>query len=379
MANPLKSQISSWIWTGFLLILGGVVGLGVYVVSGMNHLQSISHDLYAHSVVVSNNATEARVQLTLLRNVMLQIALAGNPAEVERLAAESLVLGMDTDRHIGVLKEKFLGDAAQVVEVQRLLGEWAILRGRIIDLARQGQRAEAVKLIASAGGETFVRVDGLMDYIVSFSRWRGETYTIEAEQEIRKRTERTWALLATLAALIGLTGFAVVRRVAAATRQREAAELDLRHNEERLRAIFDSTVDAIVVIDTRGLMESVNPAANRMFGHAAEEMLGQNVSMLMPEPDRGWHDGYLQAYLSSGQAKVVGIGREVVGQRQDGSLFPILLAVSETLSGDARLFVGVVRDISVVKKAERELVQMQRFFRLTLDALTASICVLDET
>jgi PAS domain S-box-containing protein len=122
----------------------------------------------------------------------------------------------------------------------------------------------------------------------------------------------------------------------------------------RLRAIVDTAVDGIIAIDAEGRIESYNAAAQRIFGYTPEEVLGRNVSMLMPAPYRGEHDGYLGGYLATGIRKIIGAGREVTGQRKDGSTFPMELAVSEMRIGEARKFTGLVRDITRRKAAETE-------------------------
>src|SRR5688572_26551260 len=151
--------------------------------------------------------------------------------------------------------------------------------------------------------------------------------------------------------------------------ERSATEQALTESEARTRAILDAAVDAIITIDERGRVESMNPAAERLFGYPAAEVLGQNVKMLMPEPYRHEHDGYLHNYLSTGQRKIIGIGREVVGLRKDGSTFPMDLAVSEVRLGARRLFTGIVRDITERKKAEEQL----RFYAGELQARNAEL------
>ena len=100
-------------------------------------------------------------------------------------------------------------------------------------------------------------------------------------------------------------------------------------SEERWRSIVESAVDGIVVIDGRGRIEAFNPGAERLFGYTEEEVIGKNVKVLMPSPYRDEHDRYLEHYLKTGERKIIGIGREVVGRRKDGSTFPIRLAVGE--------------------------------------------------
>lgn len=155
----------------------------------------------------------------------------------------------------------------------------------------------------------------------------------------------------------------------------EVLELQRRHtaSEARLRAIIGTAVDAILTIDESGLMEQVNPAIEHIFGYHPSELLGRNVSMLMPSPDREQHDGYLANYAATGARKVIGIGREVTGRRKDGTEFPAELAVSEMLVGARKMFTGIIRDISLRKQAERELNQ----FRATLDRTNDAILIFD--
>ncbi len=142
--------------------------------------------------------------------------------------------------------------------------------------------------------------------------------------------------------------------------ERAAAEQSLRDAEARMRAIVETVVDGIIVIDERGVIEQFNPAAERIFGYAAAEVIGNNVSMLMPEPYAPEHDGYLRHYLETGEARIIGIGREVVGLRKDGTTFPMDLAVSDTHLGDRLLFTGIVRDVSERKRNEAALREAQK-------------------
>lgn len=129
--------------------------------------------------------------------------------------------------------------------------------------------------------------------------------------------------------------------------------VDLLRQAQHTQAIVDNVIDGIITIDAGGRIESCNRSAERIFGHASDEMVGRNVSMLMPEPHRGAHDGYLRRYLATGERRIIGIGREVEGRRRDGSLFPMELAVTEIEQAGRRLFVGMVRDITERRRMER--------------------------
>ena len=128
--------------------------------------------------------------------------------------------------------------------------------------------------------------------------------------------------------------------------ERKRAEEVLRESESRTRAIVNTAVDAIITIDEQGIVESFNPAAERIFGYTADEVIGQNVKILMSLPYHEEHDGYLANYLTTGKKKIIGIGREVMGRHKDGTIFPMDLAVSEVCLGERRIFTGIMRDIT---------------------------------
>ncbi len=125
------------------------------------------------------------------------------------------------------------------------------------------------------------------------------------------------------------------------------------------QALIATAVDGVIVIDAKGIVEVYNPACGRLFGYDAGEVIGRNVSMLMPSPDRDAHDDYIAAYRRTGVARIIGIGREVVGQRKDGSTFPMYLSVGEGRLGERPIFVGIIHDISDRRTAERRLQDLQ--------------------
>jgi two-component system sensor kinase FixL len=134
---------------------------------------------------------------------------------------------------------------------------------------------------------------------------------------------------------------------------------DLQAREDHLRSILDTVPDAMIVIDEKGTMQSFSSAAVRQFGWKPDEVIGKNVSMLMPDPYRTQHDGYLTRYMTTGERRIIGIGRVVVGERKDGSTFPMELSVGEMASGEQRHFTGFVRDLTERNAAERRLQDVQ--------------------
>jgi PAS domain S-box-containing protein len=126
-------------------------------------------------------------------------------------------------------------------------------------------------------------------------------------------------------------------------------------NEALLAAVLQTAIDAIITIDDRGVIQQANHAVEKLFGYTVGEVVGKNVSMLMPEPDRSRHDDYLKGYKETRQAAIIGIGREVMGKRKDGSLIQVDLAVSEVKIGGRTLFAGILRDMTQRNRAEAEL------------------------
>ena len=129
--------------------------------------------------------------------------------------------------------------------------------------------------------------------------------------------------------------------------------------EAHLRSILESAPDAIVVIDEKGFMLSFSASAERMFGYSEDEVLGENVSILMPSPDRERHDGYLLRYLRTGERRIIGIGRVLTARHRDGATFPIELSVGEARIGDDRVFTGFIRDLTERQEAELRVHDLQ--------------------
>ena len=187
---------------------------------------------------------------------------------------------------------------------------------------------------------------------------RGEPVQHSETERVRKDGSRIDVSL-TISPIKDAAGRVVgASRIARDITQRKRMEHALRDSEARARAILETAVDAIITIDERGNIDSFNAAAERLFGYAAHEVIGENVKMLMPEPYHGEHDQYLQNYLRTGVKKIIGIGREVVAQRKDGTTFHVDLAVSEVSLGARRLFTGLIRDLSERKRLEREILDI---------------------
>ena len=166
---------------------------------------------------------------------------------------------------------------------------------------------------------------------------------------------------AAIGLIFSLVGFAVSWRGAILLRFRNVADAKTQDVEARtahLQSILDNIPDAMVVINERGLIQSFSLAAERLFGLSAAEVLGKNVKILMPSPYREDHDGYIERYLRTGERRIIGIGRVVVGQRSDSSTFPMELAVGEMHVGEQRFFTGFIRDLTERQQTEARMQEL---------------------
>jgi two-component system sensor kinase FixL len=154
-------------------------------------------------------------------------------------------------------------------------------------------------------------------------------------------------------------------------------ETDGSRTEGRWRSIIQSAVDGVVLIDARGRIEAFNPAAERLFGYAEAELLGRNVNMLMPQPYRDEHDGYLARYLSTGERRIIGIGREVAGLRKDGTVFPLHLSVGQADVGGEPKFTGILHDLSARVELEDRLRASEARWRSIVESAVDGIVVID--
>jgi two-component system sensor kinase FixL len=190
-------------------------------------------------------------------------------------------------------------------------------------------------------------------------------------------------LLAAIASSLGVLWF--LRREAGRRRSRldtlrranDRLEAQAGDSSARLQSIIDSAVDGIIVIDVNGRIDSFNRGAERLFGYPAAEVVGRNVNMLMPSPDHEQHDGYLARYLTTGDAKIIGVGRQVTGRRRDGTTVPLHLSVGEMSIGGERKFTGMLHDLSVRVQLEDQLRASEARWRAIVESAVDGIVVID--
>lgn len=222
----------------------------------------------------------------------------------------------------------------------------------------------AFRLVRVTGGQWAWAVIAFAFGLMAIRRTIGGLRVFSSDVAVQANlTEECVALMISVLILCGL---ASISPFFASIRRSEAA---LRESQSRLFAVLENVADGIITINEQGVIQSVNRTANEMFGYESGELVGENVKWLMPNPYREEHDGYLQRYLETGVMRIIGQRRELVGNRKDGSTFPVDLHVSEVQLPNGRLFAGIVSDISIRKKAEeqrrRQQVELASVSRMT--------------
>lgn len=232
--------------------------------------------------------------------------------------------------------------SARLPELRRQVSVRLAMLDKVMEARRIGGFEAGQRQLAQSPGRD--EMQKLHELVVSMQSELSSRLE-QRQQDARQSARRTFVMLGLLLLLAGGALVALYARIRRESRER-------RESEERLRAVVETAVDGIITIDGSGRIESFNPAAARLFGYSEAEVIGRNVSMLMPEPDRSQHDGYLRRYLDTGERHIIGVGREVTAQRRDGKRVPISLAVSEMHLGARRLFTGILHDLTQRKRAE---------------------------
>ncbi|UPT63315.1 MAG: PAS domain S-box protein [Hyphomonadaceae bacterium JAD_PAG50586_4] len=149
------------------------------------------------------------------------------------------------------------------------------------------------------------------------------------------------------------------------------------NEQSRLRAVVDTAVDGVILIDARGIILMFNPACESLFGYASFEVIGRNVKMLMPEPYQSGHDSYLSNYRETGERKIIGIGREVLGRKRNGATFPMDLSVGEAEEDGEPIYVGIIRDLTERKASEQALREGTERLRALVETAVDGVILID--
>ena len=407
----IKTQLFAILGFTLLLLLGMVAGS----LEALNRTDASVENLYAQGVMPARNL--ARVNEGMLRNrvIVTDMLLGQGGAEGLRAGAA------ESEKTLSLINQnwKEFRASLRTAEDRELARDFEEARTRWLDTGlvpalaelRAGRRDQAAAMYRDSAASAFARMQRAADALAESQVKRSQAE--QSENLARSAMARTRLVLTGLFgfSLILLAGYLVIHavgrplhdlavaadklaageegvlvdndseneigQVAAAfnhmSQKVDAHVAEISENQARMEAVQNSAMLGIVTISKAGLIETANPAAVRLFGYAAAEMVGQNVSMLMPSPYREGHDGYLANYMRTGERKILGQGREVTGQRKNGETFPLKLLVSEVKLHGKHFFVGMIEDITQRRQAEDKLVSFNADLKEKVELLLATM------
>ncbi|MES9966145.1 MAG: diguanylate cyclase [Sedimenticola sp.] len=368
--------LSFAVFIGLMLTITTIALMRMTNISG--HMEKVVERYTLQASLMMNMRTAARERIRLLHNMLI----TDDPFEADEHFMLLREKGEEFLKNLAKLETMDLSpDSRALLDAQReptrIGGE---LHYEVIDRIQQGKFDEANRILVDQTTPAQDQALGIMDQFIHLQRAKSRQSLSRATQELHTTYTQLFILAGVAMALgLGLAVF-VIYRIGAlldAHRQHshelqhtnkeleltnreleeEVAERlqvldELRDSEEMGQAVIENMLDGLITIDEKGIIQSCNRAVLQLFGYEQAELLGQNVSLLMPEPFRSQHDQYLGNYHTTGEAKIIGIGRELPGLHKDGSQFPLELGVTDIELSKQRIFVGVLHDIADRKKAE---------------------------
>jgi len=350
------------------------------------------HDQHGREVVRAGHFAP-RPQITMSLKASHEAELLWSNGIVLRMRTDVMQEGkrigeVTTERILPALTAMFarareLGESGEMV-VCAPLGEGmqcfpSILSAAVIKVKSVGADGKPLPMSYALRGKSGIiyardyrRQDVVAAYSPIGSLGLGMVLKLDTDELYQPVREQFYYVLPLLMLTVLLGGLLLrwqvmplVQKLVQSEHDAHVANLRLQESESRVRAVVDSVDEGIIAINEAGMIESFNPAAERIFGHSVLEIIGKNVALLMPQPHSNEHDSYVNNYLNAGHATVIGGGREVTGLRKDGRCFPLELQVSEMHIGERRMFIGTLRDITERKAAEQRIAHLA-----THDALT---------
>lgn len=345
-------QPRSIIYLGFVVItvlMLLMTSIALYQMHSMgNQLRNVVTNYEKKASLMIKMRTAARERIRLLHSMLSM----NDPFEIDTTIESLQEFGAEFLKYRSELKSMQLSSHEEkLLQMQREISREAVRDQRnAIELIQFGSFIAASRVVLDKATPSQDKALKIMD---DFIRYQKESSSNELNDSISSLDKSRFLLLITLFAAIILSIFIgkfVNKNITYGFNK-------VSSSEARERAIRDNMIEGLITIDENGIITSSNISARKMFNYLNEEMIGKNVSMLMPKPFKDKHDDYLKSYLNGNEPKVIGIGREVVGRKKDGSEFPIDLAVSELMHEDKRLFIGNLEDITERKKAQEDLIK----------------------
>lgn len=304
-------------------------------ISGRQRMLSQRITLFANKYVYSNNVQKTQIYKNIIEEDLHKFLDAHNKLiAFEKLDQKNRELLFRDPHYLDAKIREFVKDVENLITLKKS------------NLKPNNKLLQKINDVAP--GDLLQQLDLMTKNFETYSKFSAESM----ENIDRSILIATWLIVL----LIGIFLFRpIVRRSRSDLKNISLMATNLDHEKSKLQTVLHTIVDGIITIDSKGLIQSINPAIEKIFGYNTDELINKSVNILMNKDDSEKHDGYVKHYLDTGKTKIIGIGRELKGKRKNGEVFDLELAVNEVIINNERLFVGIVRDISERKKMENEL------------------------
>ena len=343
-----KSIILGWSATAVLMVIllsGGLLKI--------KQLADFTDRIYDHPLVVSNAIQSVNFSIVSMHRYMKDVTLARSEEELNTalIAVESEE--KNVLKQLEIVAERYLGDINEIITLREDFIAWRIIRNKVIKLSHKGQYSKAAEITKNEGAEYVEFLTTKTNKVLIFARNKASEFLEESQRHYKSSNQELLILGGMVILFTAMFALSITYKIIKSQKK-------LVESEERFRTAFENVSVANIVIDSKGIIEVYNSSAEIIFGYEASEVVGQNVSMLMPKKYSEKHDYYLKRYLETGVEHIIGVGREVSGLRKSGVEFPMHLGIGEMHVGKKVLFIASISDLSDLKKLEVQLQKKQR-------------------
>jgi len=386
-SGPMKVKAPKWYLAYFLL-----AAFDLFTISGSLYLNHTIMGMFSESVSVNGEWANRLGELATLRVLAGETNAPGNDVfDSHDVARESskLAMALQTFVQKRVNMEQELSRHLPPDKAAPLLKDFQAIQGKVDEMVEETQLIYSFFLAnqPERAGERMATMDRKYALVhaaittVETKFWSTQVALLNTQEKTAVWFQHFEYVIAVFLVLMvgaaSLYGHRIYREMTRSAQEKEQYIGALFEEKGRARSVFDYAFDGIVTIDQDGMIESFNNAAQELFGYAEGDVLGHNVSMLVPLPNPNEPDGYLNAYRQTSQSRNIGTSREVLGKKKDGTVFTMDLAVSEVWLGTRRVLTGFARDITLRKQAEASLQVSEKERQLILDNVTALIAFFD--
>lgn len=368
MLNKSHQRILIAISLGYMLIALGTMGVSYSVVSAMQRLHEISAKLYAEPFKISRVAMRISDTAALMRIGMLELALASSAEQVNAIEEKLLKLDQSMEPDLGILHQGILDDPIQIDAVVSNLNHWRRVRAEIIGTARAGEQRSIATLVYAngKGARAYTRVRFSLEQIVRYAEDRAASLAEAANNEARSAIESTYSRLSMLLIFIGVVAVLMGRRARQFLLAEQRNVQEIAESNEKHNAFYDAALDAIVMVDARGVIVDWRGQASRIFGWSASEALGKTLhETIIPAQHRDAHLKGMARFLATGEKKILNTRVEINALHRDGHEFPVELTVSCVKTHDGYEFNAFLRDVTEKKAADHLIWRQANYDALT--------------